>query len=212
MRYSTAVLVLCLSSASLSAQQPTGIVSSGQQSYTLRPGDIVDILVWGQPDFSGQFQVDETGRIRYPVLGEVDTRDRTVADVREAIRTGLEEIFNNPFVTITPRFRIAVIGEVRAPGLLTVDPTLSVLDVVALAGGYTTNGKIDDIRLFRGGQELNLGLRTEEMGGVTLQAVGIRSGDQIVVPRKARTLEYLTLILLVSQIALSIAILANTVN
>jgi polysaccharide export outer membrane protein len=207
MRYCTVALLLLSIGSPLTAQVPTGIVSSGAQTYTLRPGDLVRITVWGQEDFSGQFQVDENGRIVYPVVGEIDTRDRTVADLREELRAGLGQIFNQPFVTITPLFRIAVLGHVRQPGLLTIDPTLTVLDVVALAGGPDNVGNLNGIKLFRGGEELNLRFERDRVGARTLQDVGIRSGDQITVPRRFFTTQDALLLLQLLQVGLSIAIL-----
>ena len=52
----------------------------------------------------------------------------TLAALRERMRQGLEQIFKSPFVTVTPLFRMAVLGQVRNPGLYTVDPAFSVLD------------------------------------------------------------------------------------
>jgi protein involved in polysaccharide export with SLBB domain len=207
MRHPSAAFVLCLTLALAAAgRAQTGNVSAGAQDYTLRPGDFVRIDVWGQEAFSGQFQVDEQGQLLYPVIGEIDTRDRTVRELRTRIRSGLEEIFNQPFVTITPMFRIAVIGRVQQPGLLSVDPTLTVLDLVAMAGGPTADGNIDDIQLLRGESELSLSFQR----GRTLQDIGIRSGDQILVPGKAITRDVLFAIIQLVQVGLSVAILINT--
>ncbi len=132
MRYFIACLLLLFPASSAFAQDQDTTGSS--PSYRLRPGDVLEITVWGQPDYSGEFKVDETGHIPYPVLGEIDTRDKTMTRIREEIRAGLERIFNDPFVTVNPQFSIAVLGEVRSPGLFDVDPTLTVLDIVAMAG------------------------------------------------------------------------------
>ncbi len=123
-------------------------------SYILRPGDVLQIVVWGQAEYSGEFKVDETGRILYPILGEIDTGGKTMAQIRDEIRAALVRIFNDPFVTVTPQFKIAVLGEVRNPGLFPVDPTQTVLDIVAMAGGPNPNGNINKIRLLRGGRTL----------------------------------------------------------
>jgi polysaccharide export outer membrane protein len=210
MRYCTVALLLSLIGHPLAAQVPTEIVSSGAQAYSLRPGDLVRITVWGREDFSGQFQVDENGHILYPVVGEIDTANRTVRELREEIRGGLAQIFNQPFVTITPLFRVAVLGHVRRPGLMTIDPTLTVLDVVALAGGPDEVGNLNGIKLFRGGEELNLRFQRDEIGVQTLQDVGIRSGDQIMVSRRFLTARDGLLILQILQVGLTVALLIGT--
>ena len=187
------------------AQDQNTVESSA--SYMLHPGDVLQIEVWGQADYSGSFKVDETGKILYPVLGEIDTRGKAMVQIREQIRAGLAQIFNAPFVTVTPQFNIAVLGEVRNPGLFSVDPTQTVLDIVAMAGGPNSNGNINKIQLLRGGQTLDLRLERDRVGALTLQEVGLRSGDQIMVARRGFTGDDLRMLLSVIQVALSVVIL-----
>lgn len=200
--------LLGLAAAPLGGQQsppPTPLVGSTQ---TLRPGDVLKIVVWGQIEYSGDYQIDERGVLEYPVIGELDVRELTVSQLRDRIRQGLETIFNSPFVTVRPQFRMAVLGKVERPGLYIVDPTLSVLDVVALAGGPSASGNLNRVKLLRGGEELRLGVE----GGVrgrTLQEIGVRSGDQIIVPRRFLSREDVILILQVVQIAVSVAVFIN---
>jgi polysaccharide export outer membrane protein len=213
MRILLAAALACAATVSLAnGQAPGGVVTGAGGAYQLRPGDILQIRVWGQEEFSGQFQVDENWTIQYPVLGEISVQNLTVTQVRERVRTGLEQIFRTPFVTVTPLFRMAVLGEVRAAGLYTVDPTLSVLDIVAMAGGSTPDGNLRKIRLIRGGQELRVDFEREALAGRTLSEIGVRSGDEIVVPRKWFTRSDFLLVATLLQVALSIAIFINTAN
>lgn len=192
----------------LAAQNPTsqGVVTGATSGYLVRPGDVLDIHVWGQDAFTGKFQVDVNGMIQYPVLGDIDTRNLTVAALRDTLRAGLSRIFTTPFVTVTPLFRMAVLGEVRAPGLYTADPTMTVVDVVAMAGGATSSGNMRKIRVLRGGKQEEISFDAGSMGGRSLAEIGVRSGDEIVVPRKWFTREDLALLLSVAQVALSVAI------
>lgn len=192
--------------------QGEGIVTGASAEYHLRPGDVLQIRVWGREEFSGQFQVDETGTIQYPVLGEITTRGLTVAALREQVRDGLQQLFRQPFVTITPLFRMAVLGEVVRPGLYTADPTLSVTDVVAMAGGATRQGNMGKIKLIRGGELVTFDFEQEAVAGRTLAEIGVRSGDEVIVPRKFFTREDLLLVVSLLQVGLSIAIFINTLN
>ena len=197
---------MLLSTAPLLAQdQPKG--PAPVSSYTIRPGDVLKITVWGHEDFSGQFTVDESSRLQFPILGDIEVRSQTVAELREKVRSGLEQIFKQPFVTIEPLFRMAVLGQVNNPGLYTVNPTLNVLEVVAMAGGPTQAGNLNKIRLLRGGQEIRLSLAEG-----SLQDIGVHSGDQILVPRRSFSRDDVSLVLGVVQVALSIAILVTTIN
>ncbi|HXV85543.1 MAG TPA: polysaccharide biosynthesis/export family protein [Gemmatimonadales bacterium] len=208
-RAALATLLLLGRAAFLPAQQPP-VVSGAGGGYALRPGDIVRIEVWGQEAYSGQFQVDERGILQYPVMGEIAIDNLTVADLRDRLRQGLETIFNRPFVTVTPLFRMAVLGEVARPGLYTVDPTLSVLDIVAMAGGTSRNGDLNRIRLLRAGAEEQLSFQRESIQGRTLQDIGVRSGDQILVARRPFTRDDLVLVLQGVQIMVSVLILTRT--
>ncbi len=200
--------LLGLAASPLAGQQPPSPTPPVGSTQDLRPGDVLKIVVWGQVEYSGDYQIDERGVLEYPVIGELDVRDLTVAQLRDRIRQGLETIFNRPFVTVRPQFRMAVLGKVERPGLYVVDPTLSVLDVVALAGGPSASGNLNRVKLLRGGEELRLGLE----GGIrgrTLQEIGVRSGDQIIVPRRFLSREDVILILQVAQIAVSVAVFIN---
>ena len=207
----TAALCAALTAAPLRSQQVSPPVTIGAgASYRLSPGDVVRVGVFGHEEFSGQFVVDENGKISFPVLGDIDTRNVTVADVREKLRTGLAGLFNQPFVTVTPLFRIAVLGEVFKPGLYSVDPTLSVIDVIALAGGSTPNGNLNSIRLLRGGKAHIIQFDQQQTG--TLSAIGVRSGDQIFVPGKKFTTATLQMIISVLQLGISVIVLYETVK
>ena len=208
MRNLLSALLLVATGAPVAAQDQT--VTGSSPSYMLRPGDVLEIVVWGREEYSGSFKVDETGILRYPVVGEIDTRNRPITEIREEIQAGLAQLFQAPFVTVTPQFKIAVLGEVMNPGLYPVDPTLTVLDIVAMAGGPGRNGNINKIRLLRAGQTMDLRFERDRVGALTLQEVGLRSGDQIMVARRGITGDDLRLLLSVLQVGLSVAILINT--
>jgi protein involved in polysaccharide export with SLBB domain len=129
-----------------------------------------------------------------------------------ALRTGLERLFSNPFVTITPLFRVAVLGHVRSPGLYTVDPTLSVLDLVALAGGPTPAANTDKITVYRSGAASYVNYEDEALRGRTLAEVGVRSGDEVMVPRKWFAREDWFLVLQLMTLALTTATFVVTVS
>ena len=208
LRSSVFGLVLSLAGGSVAAQQTTAAAPAPTTSYMLRAGDVLKVTVWGHADFSGQFVVDETNHIQFPVIGDIDAHNVSVAELRDRLRAGLDQLFKQPFVTVEPLFRMAVLGQVRSPGLYTVNPTLSVLDVVAMAGGPTPSGSLNKIQLMRGGEALQLSFSK----GSSLQDMGVRSGDQIMVGRKGFSREDLGLILTVAQVALSVAILVTTLK
>lgn len=209
----TLLLAACLTLPFATVAQDTTrprLTTTAVNTYQMRPGDVLRILVWGQETFSGEFQVDERGIIEYPLLGEINTEGLTIGDLRTRIREGIAQMFREPFVTITPLFRMSVLGHVNRPGLYAVDPTLTTFDVVALAGGTSPTGSLRKVRLLRGGERLQLDFEEQALAGRTLSEIGVRSGDQIVVGRPWLTSQDLGIVLAIVQIAISSAILIRT--
>ena len=209
------VAALGLGTSTVSAQEPQlaqHVIGTVGSDLSLHPGDIIRVEVWGQEEYSGQFLIDETGVFHYPVLGRVDTHSLTVAQLRDTLRTALEGLFTNPFVTITPLFRVAVLGEVRSPGLFTVDPTLSVLDLVAMAGGATEVGNLGKIRVLRSGAESEISFEEATLRGRTLHEVGVRSGDEVIVPRRFFTRQDWWTVLQVVNTVVSVAVLITVLG
>ncbi len=161
----------------------------------VRPGDVVKVQVWGHEELSGEFPVDENFDLFYPIIGAINVRDLTVPQFRERLTRELEQLFQRPFIVITPLFRVAVLGEVMRPSLYSVDPTMTIYDIVALAGGTTPNANQRKIQLIRNGREVQLALDAASIGRATLRELGVRSGDHVVVARKRFTREDLGLLL-----------------
>lgn len=170
----------------------------------VRPGDVVKITVWGHEDLSGEFPVDENYDLFYPIVGAINVRQMTVTELRERINHELEQLFQRPFVVVVPLFRVAVLGEVYRPSLYSVDPTMTVFDVIAEAGGPTRDANQRKIQLVRGGEAIPIALNASALGRATLRELGIRSGDHIVLPRKRITLQEFSLGLQVVTLVLTL--------
>jgi polysaccharide export outer membrane protein len=172
------------------------------ESLAVRPGDVVRILVWGHPELSGEFPIDENYDLLYPLIGPINVRNLSVTGLRERLNTDLSQLFQRPFIAVTPLFRVAVLGEVLKPGLLSADPTLTIFDLIALAGGPTRDANQNKLQLIRGGQNIRLSLDPAAIARSTLQELGVHSGDQVVVPRKSLTFQDWSLIVQIASLAL----------
>lgn len=156
-------------------------------SLAVRPGDVVRIVVWGHPELSGEFPIDENYNLLFPLIGPIDVRPLSVVQLRERLNTELSQLFQRPFIAVTPLFRVAVLGEVLKPGLYSADPTLTVFDMLALAGGPTRDANQNKLQLLRGGANIRVSLEPAAIARSTLRELGVRSGDQLVVPRAGFT-------------------------
>lgn len=172
------------SAAAQAAQAaPAGPERQGAAADTgdvLRPGDVVRLAVWREESFSGEFVVDRDGQVVLPRLGVLEVTGVPTAELRERILTGLARYLRNPSIEVAFLRRVAIHGAVTNAGLYPVDPTMTVLDALALAGGARPDGRLDQIRLIRNGVEV----ATVPTTGVQLEELRIRSGDQLFVPEQ----------------------------
>ena len=168
----------------------------------VRPGDVVRITVWGHQELSGEFPIDENYDLLYPLVGPINVRSLTVRQLRERLNTELGQLFQRPFIAVTPLFRVAVLGEVFKPGLYSADPTLTVFDLLALAGGPSRDANAKKMQLLRGGESIHVSLEPSAVAQSTLRELGMRSGDQLVVPRTAFTRDDWSLLIQVATLAL----------
>ena len=178
--------------AAIPAQAPG--VDTTSSTLAIRPGDVVKVQVWGHEELSGEFPVDENYNLFFPLVGSINVRQVTVSQLRERLNTELGQLFQRPFFTLTPLFRVAVLGEVWKPGLYSVDPTLTVFDLTALAGGPTRQAN-NKLQLIRGGQAVAVSLDPQAIARSTLRELGVRSGDQLVMGRATFTKEDFGLLL-----------------
>ncbi|MGH7458063.1 MAG: polysaccharide biosynthesis/export family protein [Longimicrobiaceae bacterium] len=147
----------------------------------LYPGDQVAVEIWREPDLGGTHTVSESGTLVLPRLGEVDVADLTAGELQTFLRRAYSEYLRDPSVEISILRRVAVHGEVRNPNLYMVDLTMTLREVIAMAGGLTPGGHPNKITLLRDGERLPLeGERASQF--VTAE---LRSGDQIIVGRKS---------------------------
>ena len=163
----------------LSAQEPS---PASTASLVLRPGDLVRIAVWRKPELSGDFLIGADSTLKHPLYREVRVAGLSAAAAREQIALYLRALESNPQVSIEPLVRVSVGGEVRNPNLYTLSPETSVSQAVALAGGPTERGRLDQVRLVRDGRLTMLDLSAPD---ATILATPVASGDQISLQRRS---------------------------
>jgi polysaccharide export outer membrane protein len=163
--------------------------SDSVSTLVLQPGDVVRIQVFGRNELAGEYPVDENSLLLLPLIGEINVRGLTVSALRAHIRAQYGQLFQQSFVSVIPLFRVAVLGEVVRPGLHSADPTMTVFDLLALAGGVMPTGRAGALRLIRDGNTYSLRLDAASLANATLRELGVRSGDQMIVPRRTFTAE-----------------------
>ena len=117
--------------------------AGAQETYEIGPGDILRVLVLGQPDMSGQMPVDPEGMLTFPILGKVKASDMTARDLERKVTTLLADGYlKRPEVSVTVAEyrsqRVYVTGEVARPGIYALKADRSLLALLGEVGSPTT--------------------------------------------------------------------------
>ena len=147
---------------------------------TLSPGDVIRIVVWRRPEFSGDFVVAPDSTITHPLYKDVKVAGAPFRTVEERVRVFLSRYETTPAFVVSPLLRIFVGGEVRQPSVYTIAPGTTVAQAVALAGGPTERGRLDEVGLVRNQRRSTLDLTRSDSYAVA----EVRSGDQVLVGRR----------------------------
>ncbi|MGH9644398.1 MAG: polysaccharide biosynthesis/export family protein [Terriglobales bacterium] len=159
--------------------------------YALNAGDTLDIAVWKEEDLTKKdVIVRPDGKFSFPLAGEIQASGRTVAEVENQIATRLKPIMPEPIVSVSVKnldgCRIYVIGQVIKAGSFVMNPRVSVLQALSLAGGLTPFAAVNDIMVLRGAGAAQHALPFhygEVIKGRSLtQNVLLEAGDVVVVP------------------------------
>jgi polysaccharide export outer membrane protein len=155
---------------------------------TINPGDLVDVRVFGQPDISSKGVVRPDGTLTLPLLGPVPVAGQRPEDTAQQLEERLTKFVIKPEVTVVieqSRLHVAVIGEVRAAGVVELDSPANVLEALAKAGGMTDFADEDSIYVLRkaGQQTLRVRFTYDQLTGAEPAAINFRlkPGDVVVV-------------------------------
>jgi len=120
--------------------------------YRLGSGDTIKITVFGQQDLSIETLLNDSGKVDYPFLGQLQATGLTLAQFQQQVHLGLKgDYLINPNVSVSiVEYRPFFIdGEVKKPGGYPFQPGLTVSKAAALAGGYTERASLTKIFIIR---------------------------------------------------------------
>ncbi len=187
MRY-IVLLALLLSSACSSglrsrssAPQSAPPVPDVRSAVVLVPGDGIRVAVWRQAELSGEFMIAADSTLRHPLYRSVKVAGVPMEVVEQRMRSYLQQLEASPQFVLEPLLHVTVSGEVRSPSIYTLPPEVTVAQAVVRAGGATQTARTNHVRLRRNGREYVVDLTYPDLE--TAQTP-IRSGDQIIVPRR----------------------------
>ncbi len=184
--------LLCLPAIAQSVEKHSAEAKKNAKSYSylVEAGDLLGIVVWKNEELSDDYIVRPDGKITVPLIGDIIASGMKTDNISLQIELKLKEFIDSPFVTVIVRNAasnlVYVLGEVRNPGVYRIQGSLTVLQVIALAGGFSefaNREKMVLIRLEKGIQKkFNFSfkniIRSPEGGGNIL----LMRGDTLVVP------------------------------
>jgi polysaccharide export outer membrane protein len=166
--------------------------------YRIAPGDVLQVFVWKEAELSRDVRVRPDGYVTVPLIGDLFAVAKTPKGLATELAQALSQFVNSPVVTVTlndsSTLRFYVVGEVGRPGEFPLVGRTTVMQALAIAGGFREYAKSEEVKILR--QELSVTggrTRTREIvlplnykqiaqGQNLHQNFALKPGDVIVVP------------------------------
>jgi polysaccharide export outer membrane protein len=192
MKFSAAVTVLCsallMAAPNLYAQQPAQAPAAAAQAapagdagYRLGSGDKLRVIVFGEDELGGEYTVDGGGHVRLPLIGQVhaagDTVNQFETEVADKLRDGYlkDPRVSAEVINYRPFY---ILGEVNRPGEYPFVNGMSVLNAVALAGGYTFRANQGNVYVRRDGSAREVTVKADQTSKIYPGDI-IRVGERL---------------------------------
>jgi len=185
----TAVSAQQANPASRAKPAPSGPPPAGLEDYRIGPEDVLSISVWKNEPMSRVLPVRPDGMISLPLLDDVMAAGLTPTELRNLLAQRLAEYVPSPAVTVivndVKSFKVSVIGEVTKPARYELKSRTSVLDVLALAGGFTQFASRSKIVVLRpeGDKRVRIPFNyNQAASGSTEEDLYLKPNDIVLVP------------------------------
>ncbi len=172
-----------------SIAQPTG--SAAPNDFVIGNGDVLASNVWKEPDVSRTLPVRPDGKVSLPLIGDIQASGLTAGQLQANLEKALRAYITDPPVTVIVQEvksqTFNVLGDVQHPGAYALTKPTTVLDAIALSGGFREWAKQTKIYVLRaraGGNTERIAFNYKEVikGGGLSQNIQLKSGDTVVVP------------------------------
>ena len=120
---------------------PAASIAASGPDYRLGPEDVIDVFVWKEPDLSTTVVIRPDGKISLPLANELEASGKTATELQQEITERMRRYVTQPIVNVMVKqinsLKISVLGEVRKPDVYRIKNRVTVLDAIAMAGGFT---------------------------------------------------------------------------
>jgi protein involved in polysaccharide export with SLBB domain len=164
------------------ADTATRADTSARPTGTLRSGDLLKIRVYRDSELSGQYLIDAQGNVQMPGVGVIRAAGLDPTQITERmIEAFRARGFRTPEIAIQPLIRVSVLGEVRAPGLYPVEPGVSLIQLLTLAGGPSDHANLKKAQVIRENHVFTVDLESA-LAGSAAGRVTLYSNDVVYLP------------------------------
>jgi polysaccharide export outer membrane protein len=179
------------SSPAKTKSTPAAQPPSASDEYVIGPDDLLVVNVWKEPEISRSVLVRPDGRISLPLIGDLPANGRTPVQLRDEIKLQLRGFLSDPEVTVIVQEarsrKFNILGEVEHPGSYALSKSMTVLDAIAMAGGFREFAKTTKIFILRAnpdGSHTRIAFNYKEAirGTALNQNPELKSHDTVVVP------------------------------
>lgn len=170
------------------SKPPSGIRSD---SYVIGAEDVLSIYVWKEPDFSRTVPVRPDGMISLPLLGEIKAVGSTPVQLQDILAQAMKKYVSDPQVTVMvdriSSLNFNIVGNIGRAGYFPLTHRMTVLDAIAMAGGFKDFAKTKKIYVLRKGpsgaeERIPFNYNAVIKGNNPQQNIELQPGDTIVVP------------------------------
>jgi polysaccharide export outer membrane protein len=191
--FATAALVLLI--AGCATQYPAAPVQSTVSDFNYHIGtrDVVNVIVWRNPELSMSVPVRPDGKITTPLIDDLPALGKTPTELGRDMEKALGKYVRDPVVTVIvtgfagpPSEQVRVVGEAAKPQALPYNTQMTLLDVMIAVGGLTDFADGNGARIFRtteGGKLYTVRLRDLVKRGDITANVDMRPGDILIIPQ-----------------------------
>jgi len=160
-------------------------------TFVIGNDDVLAINVWKEPDISRSIPVRSDGKISLPLAGEIQAAGRTPHKLEQDIADRLKSYIAEPEVTVIVQQinsqKFNILGQVNHPGSYVITNSATVLDAIAVAGGFRDFAKQKSIYVLRrnaDGSQTRIPFNYKDVvkGKNPAQNIQLQPGDTIVVP------------------------------
>jgi polysaccharide biosynthesis/export protein len=161
--------------------------------YVIGPLDVVNVVVWRNPELSATVPVRPDGRISTPLVEDVPALGKNPAELARDLEKALSKYIRDPVVTVIvnnfngpTNEQIRIIGEASKPQAVPYRQNMTVLDVMIVVGGLTDFADGNKAVLVRGseqGKQYRIRLSDLVRRGDISANVDMRPGDILIIPQ-----------------------------